>query len=435
MNSGDMKFGCVIFDDTTLHQTGWKATGEGEATRINFQGTGSLPSDTVWLTNMSYALSSQSGLLQNYRFQQNDYLREELIKMASRHGIQDSREVAEFGAKVFSRSLKATQTILRADCNYVPQYSLKYGFRESLWGKDPCLPLEVARIVDESVSYNCNCERNAFSSFDDDIIGYFKVPARQHSLNILEVVLPFGDFVEIDKKNLPKHGVTREQIAQWILECKMPGFFRITCNNFDEDFNRLINFGVSPSANKRQWICTPELVWLASFADITIHQAVISKEAVQLKEASQLIASIPEIADISLSLGIVFENVWTGLSGRLPDRMCSGNKKSVNPFTPFFRAQDRIALFEKAFAMARLGYDVLGYATGTLRVSIKEKDPLETYAAAQNAGVIPPFLGIDAGILPVPQAPLEYVQWHYATSKLTELLSLDKKIVEKIAGE
>lgn len=384
MNDGDMKLGCVIFDDPRLHQTGWKAIGEEAACRINFQGTGSLPSDTIWITNMGYEVSAQSGLLSNYRFQKSDYLREDLLRMAERHGIWDSREAAEYGAKVFTRALRAMQTLLGCEANYVPRFYLKAGFREHLWGKDPCLPKDIVKIVEEAISYNCNCERNAFTPRGEDVIGYFKVPPREHCLNVLQVSLPLGDISEISKNTLPVKGTPRQDILDWLLNQQAPGFFRVTCCNFDDNFNRLINYGVSPSASKRQWVSSPELAWLASFADVTIHQAYIAQSSAMLTEAIKMVEQMPEISELSISMGILYENIWSGMSTKLPERMCPGDKKSVNPFTPFIRAQDRISLFPKAFTMNQLGFDVLGYATGTIRVSLKDKEPHEIFTAAKK---------------------------------------------------
>ena len=71
---GKLKYGCVIFDDPVRREQGWKATGEECAVRLNMQGTGALPSDTIWLTNMTYQIGSEAGLSGNYRFLLSDYL-------------------------------------------------------------------------------------------------------------------------------------------------------------------------------------------------------------------------------------------------------------------------------------------------------------------------------------------------------------------------
>ena len=79
---GKLKYGCLIWDDPCIHTTGWKAVGEGAAGRVNIQGTADLSSDTVYLTNMQYQMSKESGLSGNYRFKMDNYLREGIIQLA-----------------------------------------------------------------------------------------------------------------------------------------------------------------------------------------------------------------------------------------------------------------------------------------------------------------------------------------------------------------
>ena len=136
---GKLKYGCLIWDDPCLHTTGWKAMGEGSASRVNIQGTAELASDTVYITNMQYQVTKESGLDGNYRFKMHNYLREALNVMAARHAITDPREIAEFGAKIFSRSVAVSRKLLEVDEEeeFLPEYSLKQGFRDIIgFGRD-----------------------------------------------------------------------------------------------------------------------------------------------------------------------------------------------------------------------------------------------------------------------------------------------------------
>lgn len=430
-DDGELKYGCAIFDDPCLHQTGWRACGEEAAARMSFEGTGTLASDTVWLTNLPYDVSAQSGLLQNYRFQKSDYLREDITRLAARHGVAGGRETAEFGAKLFSRVLRLASCILRFPSDYVPRYGLKYGIRENLLARDPVYERTVARIIEEAVSYNCNCERASFGRGETKTV-YFKAPPREHCLNILSIPLPRGEFAE--RKDVPR-AKDRKAVVEWVRGLP-PGFFRVTASRFDEGFNRLINFGVSPLASRRQWLSTPEVLWIASFADVVVHQALVAEDRFVPDEILALVKKLPEITDLSLSMGIFYENLWTGAATRLPAQCRKPDQASVNPFTPFLRAMDRILLFQKAHALALAGLDVTGYATGVIRVGITEDEDASTlYTAAKNGGLIPPFLELDPDMLPPPAAPLEHAQWHYACSRLESLLQLDLKITEKICAE
>jgi hypothetical protein len=95
---------------------------------------------------------------------------------------------------------------------------------------------------------------------------------------------------------------------------------------------------------------------------------------------------------------------------------------------------DRIRLFDKALEFSEAGFDVVGYASGTLRVSIKDRDPARIYETCVKTRVIPPFLGCDEKMLPPPNQkdPVEYLIWLYATSNFDLLLDFDKKIVDRL---
>ena len=128
--------------------------------------------------------------------------------MAQRHGIarDDPRAVAEFGAKILSRTLRVSQKLLEADTSedFIPKFSLKRGFREIIGpGFDPFYTTEMAKRIEEGISLNTNCEREQYIPTNEDIIGYFRSPPREHCIAVLDVPLPFGEFKEIPRHDLP----------------------------------------------------------------------------------------------------------------------------------------------------------------------------------------------------------------------------------------
>ena len=106
----------------------------------------------------------------------------------------------------------------------------------------------------------------------------------------------------------------------------------------------------------------------------------------------------------------------------------------ANPFLPFIRAQDRIKLFEKALILSEAGLEVTFYSTGSLKVNIKNQDPLELYDISTKCRIIPPFLGIDAKEIPQPsnKDPLGFLQMWYATNNINNIMAWDKAIIDKL---
>jgi hypothetical protein len=441
-NSGELRYGCLVFDDPCAHNSGWKAVEEGKGSRVTLDGTSELSTDIVWITNMGYTISRESGLDGNYRFLTRDYLREDLEKMAQRHGIdkQDQRAVAEFGAKILSRTLRVSQKLLDADSSedFLPKFALKRGFREIIGlGRDPFYTTEMAKRIEEAISFNTNCEREQYIPAGEDIIGYFRIPAREHCLAVMDVPLPFGDFREIPRQALPDPKASREDVQKWLVQVagNRPGLFKITCRNFETRFNGLINYGnygeaaTGLNSYKRQWVSSPELAFLTAFSEITVHQAFVTDSIYQLNQQMKLVRQLSPVTDMSVTMGVFFENLWTGICTRSSSRGTapSPDKVPINVFTPFLRAMDRIRLFDKALEFSEAGFDVAGYASGTLRVSIRDHDPARVYDTCVKTRMIPPFLGCDEKKLPPPNQrdPVEYSIWLYATSNYDLILFLN----------
>jgi len=438
----DLKFGCVIFDDTTRREQGWKAVGEETSTRVNMQGTASLPTDTIWLTNMDYAMSGRAGLHNNYRFLTHDFLRESILKMARRYKLTDSRQIAELGAKLLNRTMRLSAKLLDAEDDFPVRAALKNGFREIVGiGRDPLIPTEISRRLDEATVNFINCERSFNVSRDEDIVGVFRVMPRTHCLEILKCVLPYGDLVEIPKNEIPDpRTATPEDIQDFLHgRGRNPGIFKITCKRFDPRFNNLLNFGDGVGgggAYKRQWVVTPEVLWLSKLSDIVIHQAFVSQSTTRLTEALEIASKLPWQADLSITQGIFFENFWIGMSVRGRGNIHSHieGKVYANIFTPFLRALDRMLLFDVAVQFQMAGFEVLGYNTGQLRVNLAGKHPLEAYDIAIRTNTIPPFLGLTNDQLPPfsredQTNPLRHQQRWHATSNLKDMMEWDLKFV------
>ena len=443
---GKLKYGCLIWDDPCIHTTGWKAVGENSAGRVNIQGTADLSSDTVYLTNMQYQMSRQSGLSGNYRFKMDNYLREGVVPLAERHGISEPRSITEFGSKIFARCLAASRKLLdiNEEEEFLPEYSLKQGYRDIVgFGRDEVFSTGMAKIINEATSYFTNCERDAWRSGENQI-GVFRVPQRQHAYNVLNTALPYGDFVEVPQHELPGAKADRSIIQHWLatygMNDGMPGLFKVTCKSFEPRFNRLISFGsgaggIGMDAYKRQWISTPEVVFLSAFAEIVIHEAYISKSVFRLSPALKLLERLPEQTDLSLTMGICFENLWTGMCQKSSYRSSppSPDKVFANPFLPFIRAQDRIALFKKALSFSEAGYEVAGYSTGALRINMRNQDPREIFSFCLQEKIVPPFLGIEAKDIPKSEGKgsLAFLQTWYASNDIKSILEWDRAVVER----
>lgn len=442
-----LKFGCVIFDDPVRREQGWKAIGEGESSRVNMEGTSALSSDTVWLTNMNYQIGAESGLRDNYRFLVSDYLREDIMAIAARYNITDSRRIAELGAKLLNRTMLLSAKLLEAEEDFPLRGNLRRGFREIVGiGKNPLVTTDMANRINEATTNNTNCEREAGGRHENDVVGIYRIPPREHCLRILDTMLPFGDFVEVPKNELPDQKADQSVVQEFLKEHGgTPGIYKITCRSFNPNFNNLINYGDSAGGSggpyRRQWVSSPEVLMLSSLADITIHQAFVTPSTFRLRDPMKIADKLPWQADLSMTVGIFFENLWTGISIRgCRKSPNSPEKVYINTFTPFLRAMDRMLLFDRAVKFQAAGFEVLGYSTGRLRINLVGKSALDAYKIALETGTIPPFLGLKSSELPAlsekeSRNPLCHQQIWHATNNLTQMLEWDFKVVRHLLNK
>lgn len=428
----DLHYGCMVFDDPCEHAAGWAAQEGEQATRR--AGTANLATDTIWLTNLDYAATRIAGFSNHVRFQRADYLREPLWQIAARYGIKSGWNLATFGAAIFDRTMRLAMHILRM--RHIPRFALKNGIREVIAGKDPLFPEEAHSAITEAISYNTNCERVYRTSRDEEDIRFFKIPYREHAITVLETPLPAGEMTKCTGA-LPRGN---EEVRDWLESIGRPALIKITADNFDPQFNKLLNFGSSPatSQSNRRWVTNQELLCLATFAELKVIDAFISKDIFVYSYLLDILYKLPKSADMSVSAGLFFENLWTAASTSLPNKTAETHlMKSINAHTPFLRAMDRINCMAAAKRLEAAGLEIAGYATGSIRANCYGKNSKEIVAAAIEADLIPPACDLEKSEYPKEinmhePTPLQMMQLMCGCGLIDRLLSTDKLIIEKI---
>lgn len=431
MNANGITFGCMIFDSTQEHGAGWAATAEQqEATRR--RGTGDLASDTVWLTNLDYDTTARAGLANNVRFRRADYMREPLYQIARRHHIDNPHELAQFGAQVFDRVIRLAMHLLKME--YVPRFALRNGIRSIIFGQDPCFPLDVYNAISEAISYNTNCERPYRP--EEETIRYFKLPQRDHARTVLSTPLPAGNFARWEGT----YPTSSSESIEWMRSLQKPGIFKITAKNFDDTFNRLINYGDSPASDRsqRRWVTNEELILIAGFSEVCVLDAFVAERTLLLNNLIRLLDNLPDAADMSLAVGLIAENIWAAAGTNNPNRTAeTAETKSINPYTPFLRSMDRFLCLSAAQKIDAMGFEVVGYSTGAIRVNCHEKSDAEIVTAAIHTGCIPPSCNMDIKSITEifnnsAPTPLSMMQTMYACGLTSKILSTDSMVTNKI---
>lgn len=427
----NIKYGCVLFDDITQHATGWASVSGEDSFRIS--STQNLATDTVWLTNITYDVAQFSGLASHARFRKEDYLRRRLGPLRKDLGLNDSFEACPTLSNVFERSVKLVQKLLHLKNDEIPQGLLRNGIRDKFMGHDPVHEEPIYIALRDATSPWTSCER-ADPPPEDFTQITFRVPPVEHSKCMLSTMAPTGSWEKVDislKSN--------EDIANWLTSLPGLAVINIAAKDFNPEFNQLYNFGSNPAGPRtnRQWVTSLELITLIDVAKIEIYGAYVNTGISPDSGWLKIFETLPSNADLSYSLGLALENIWTGFcSGLIPPAHKRGPERTwINDYAPFIRAMDRMICLQKAIGLQRKGFDVVGYGVGSILIFRHNHNSDEAiYEAAEELNLLPPTLGLTGteGIISKPKTALQALRALMGIGKINDINKADEFIFKTI---
>lgn len=378
-----MRLGFVYFTDLNNSQIGI-AVVHGK-TPFGINNVGELDTATHWMTNHTDGVPGGIAGAHALFFGEK-YLRiktEKILKHLCVPEDTHASRKAEILAQVFHNVISYGRKIF--GIKILPRYEYRKGLRTILReDEDIELPEMVNKMVTDSTQYYTFCTEK----INKDRLLSFILPAVNHSKKILQTQLPQGEWNQIE--DIPHFP---EEIKEWFDQRKTPYFAKVILSNFDEQYFSLINFGsVTPEKSERQWVTGVELEKLFGKVDITILDAWESEKIVVLPEIIMTeIAALPVISDLSYSLGLFMENVWTGLSlNSLPNFRNKKAERFQNIIGPFLRAADWSYCFDKAVALKDSGFSIASYGVGTITIDASFQTDEEIALAALKHELIPP---------------------------------------------
>ena len=430
----DLKFGCVLFDDPFVHESGWACVSGQKALRV--PGTQHLSTDTVWLTNLSYDLIYGAGLNRNPRFRRTEYLRQKLKQITNALGLQeDPTQQVEVLAEVFERVVSATAKMLSID--HIPLDTLAKGVRELLGPPDPVLPQAIHKILEDSAKSWTICQVPYMEHRERK---RFVLPPQAHAKELLMAPLPAGSWDRVAANKIPGKNACLET---WLNEMRTPCMARVVINRIDPQYNALVNYGsdTRESRGNRQWVTTTEMLSLLQMAaEIQILEVISCEGTVGIGEKMQRILSMPDECQLSMSWGLFMENLWAGFCASYPPPASQrGGKASFNPIAPFLRAHDRTLCLQAAIRLAQEGMTILGYGTGSVDFDASGVSEAEIVRAALKVGVLPPPCRLSYKAVQEIQgkitSPLGAMQMLLATGNSKQMLEADKQIINQLILE
>jgi hypothetical protein len=401
-----IKTGAIIFD-TESPGSGWVCEAGGDPFRMASIRT--LPTDTVWLVSAGYDEMNEAGLAGHAFYRNDSFLRLKFSVIATEFGLYDDQSyflpdvAAAKVAVIFERLVRLFCVVAGVSReHWKPHpFGLKNAIREMALPPDPVVdPLLHEATLESVQEFTRSLSRPSFGSH----LVALSLPRVEHARQVLSTMVPATDRF---KRVKPPKGLAGASLSSWVIEQGGPILARTTLSNFEQQIGDVSNFGgIAPKVRKgaafslqytttRQWLTGEELVLYSGSADVDVHEAIVFERharLIDLPHVRDLFSRVSEIDHLSYSLGLFFDNLWTGLVSSYatgPSR-----DRAVNLIAPFLRSVDRIHCMSAAIRVSDQGHTVSGFGAGRVHLWLEKKELMqgEAVKVAALAGLIPPML-------------------------------------------
>lgn len=399
-----VKFACVLFDvqETTdgklvpMPGPGWASIEGGSAFRIT--SISDLSSGIKWLTNLSQDILWKSGLAKQTRLKHSAYLRTDISQLSKEMGmvipVTPVTKICETLSEVFNKVMRLA--IEFYGIKDFSQKDLHQELKGALLTNDKQINVHLDEALSRAYQDLVVCDHRLQK--DGQIFVSLKRPRYYHAKTILDTAVPniSGDWTFVAPEELPPDS---SKSIQFLMSLNRPFIARVSIDRFDPmddayvNLKALLNLGEALGdggrTKERNWVCQPELLYLSRFAKLTVHAAFVAPGYQKLNEAINL-PNLGELSDFSLSLGILAECLWIGISGRSINPQTRG-KSLVSPRACWLKAADKFLTFTSAVMISSAGFTVTSYSYGAVNVLVDEDQIENLINIAPHAGLCVPL--------------------------------------------
>ena len=149
----------------------------------------------------------------------------------------------------------------------------------------------------------------------------------------------------------------------------------------------------SGSKSIREWLTDVEWRVVRQYADVELRAAMICEQGYE--SLGGYAEKLPQGAmdELSYSLGLVAEQVWTALMNKQPR---AGRITGYTARAAWLRAIDRMQMFDYAQKMqSRRGVTLISYGMGNVVVRVPEGGTKNILDMAVDIGLMPPMAGFN----------------------------------------
>lgn len=429
--------GVVLFDSPSTYSPesenpGYLCLPDTEPVRIF--GTGDLPSDVRWLTNINLDVARAARLKNSPKLLNTNFLRTSVSTILSELGL--SNRPVSVQAYALAHYFRNTMTLADSllGISGTPAFSLNQAIPVQISHYQPSISEQVRQFSVQSHQSYTQCE---VSAGRDSKFTSVTLPRQAHAAAILTAGLPWGGW-----EKLPLSGVASNQSrVDYVLGCGRPAIAQITVTKVSKKFNQLVNYGAGAGMlsaktrtnndyavpNGRHCATSNELKFLAEIADVTVDEVYVCDSPVEVRYGLP-VETVQ--SGLSYSYGLLCENIWTSLSRDTDGRV------SKSPMSAWLHAEDRLACLRKAISMHDLGYKILGYGYGRVNIAL-EQEMLDRYHTdCMQLGVVPAMGLAVSDVVSISESPSpeELFNGLICQGAYDTILDLDNQFVNESAN-
>lgn len=383
-----MRVGAILFDpnnnivasDRTVVSldNSWASIGGGQARRV--RSIHDLPSDVLWLTNLTYNNFYRAGLQRHPNFRHEGWLRTLYSQLITELGIDINNASPDITVETIAAIVQRVINVAQSQYNVRPKNKrLNEDFAASIGAQRSSLP-DIFYPFFDTVADHPSVSVIAATNYG---AGLPTVTVRRnrlrHAREVLATHVPTDTGWELEKAVAP------DRNDKWLESINTPFLAKCTVSNVKPMIAEVLSWG-SGSRDVREWLTDIEWRVVRQYGDVAVSAALICKNPAAPLSQSKLLPEGP-LDELSFTYGLVAEQIWTAMTNK---QHYKGDVGRYTAAAAWLRAADRMLMFDYAQKLYGRGLNVMSYGVGNVVLRYPENGLRRTLDIATDIGLMPP---------------------------------------------
>lgn len=399
----EKKYGVVFFDDENDPASGWASVGGGTPKRVS--GPNELSTDVIWWTNMSYRSFFMTSEIWRLPWLRHDkYLVISPKDVLQEWGIDPktvgSDYAVKFSALVFTRIMTLAFQIIKEveprakEDDVFTGKMLREDLRKIL--PDAEYPKGEAAAIMKSGTAWQEITRTTVRGMKGARWVMLRKPRLAYAMEILQTPVPYGPFEFLSRREL--RDKTKDKV-KFVLDSTSPCMTEVSIQKIDGEIAPIYGFGNAIERDKttpRSWVAHPEFMVLSRFAELDV-KSIYAGEGY-----SVLATTLPDPvkdflsskhSEYSWCAGVIAETLWraAALGEDKGKQILDEDEERAQTSWQgaWYKSADKSNLFLDAMKLTDMGYSIVSYGIGWVRVIVQEEDIPELIKDGLTLGMMP----------------------------------------------